>query len=141
MHYITIVFQLNQHWQSLILMFSWSKFYLMLMMLKKRLKTRKQPNFAIDVIKTIIRADRVDNWKLRLAVTQESLPIFAAAGHFNYTKSNLHIYIRGTYSILKLQRMMCKTALKMVMLLYDIVTDIGRYLQMVWLSNNFPWDP
>ena len=41
----------------------------------------------ISLIRKFIRADRLGMWDLHLEAIQEALPIFAAAGHFNYTKS------------------------------------------------------
>ena len=47
----------------------------------------------IDIITKYIRADRLGIWDLHLETIQESLPIFAAAGHFNYVKSS-YLYLQ-----------------------------------------------
>lgn len=47
----------------------------------------------ISVIRKFIHADRVGSWKLHLEAMQESLPIFAASGHFNYLKSG-YLYLQ-----------------------------------------------
>ena len=52
----------------------------------------------IDIIKKYIKADRLGMWNLHLEALKESLPIFAAAGHFNL--SNLPIY---TFRLLNLE--------------------------------------
>ena len=41
----------------------------------------------VCVIRKFIRGDRLGLWDVHLEAIQEALPIFAAAGHFNYTKS------------------------------------------------------
>ena len=54
----------------------------------------------IDIIKKFIEADRIAKWNLHLEALQESLVIFAASGHGNYTKS-AYLYLQ---SMLKLER-------------------------------------
>ena len=44
--------------------------------------------YVIDIIRKFIRADRFGLWDMHLEAFQESLPVFAAAGHFNYIKSS-----------------------------------------------------
>ena len=41
----------------------------------------------IQVIRKLITADRIGNWNLHLEGIQQALSIFAAAGHYNYSKS------------------------------------------------------
>ena len=42
---------------------------------------------VIDIIRTLITADRIGNWQLQLEAINQALPIFAAAGHYNSSKS------------------------------------------------------
>ena len=46
------------------------------------------------MIRKLITADRVGNWNLHLEAMQQALPIFAAAGHYNYTKS-AYLYLQN----------------------------------------------
>ena len=48
---------------------------------------------VITIIKKLIRAARLGQWNLNLEALQESLPIFAAAGHSNYVKS-AYLYLQ-----------------------------------------------
>ena len=41
----------------------------------------------IGIIRKLITADRIGDWNLHLEAIQQSLPIFAAAGHYSYSKS------------------------------------------------------
>ena len=41
----------------------------------------------ISILQNLIRADRLENFDLHLSAMQKALPIYAAAGHFNYVKS------------------------------------------------------
>lgn len=42
----------------------------------------------------LIMADRTGSWQTHIAALTECLPIFAAAGHFNYLKS-AHLYMQN----------------------------------------------
>ena len=46
------------------------------------------------MIRKLIRADRLGLWDVHLDAIQEALPIFPAAGHFNYTKS-AYLYLQS----------------------------------------------
>ena len=41
----------------------------------------------IDIVRDFIRADRLGDWRLHINSVSNSLPIFAAADHHNYSKS------------------------------------------------------
>ena len=41
----------------------------------------------INLVCDFIRADRLSDWRLHIDSVSNSLPIFAAAGHHNFTKS------------------------------------------------------
>jgi hypothetical protein len=45
-------------------------------------------------VRMLIQADRLGDWHLHLASLQTSLPVFAASGHFNYTKS-VYLYLQN----------------------------------------------
>ena len=47
----------------------------------------------VAVIRKFIRADCLGLWDVHLEAIQEALPIFAAVGHFNYTKS-AYLYLQ-----------------------------------------------
>ena len=47
----------------------------------------------VRVARALIEADRTGNWQMHLRAVSDCLPIFAAAGHFNYLKS-AHYYIQ-----------------------------------------------
>lgn len=46
----------------------------------------------IETARSLIRADRSGSWLLHLQTISNALPIFAAAGHFNYLRSS-HLYL------------------------------------------------
>ena len=46
----------------------------------------------LAVAQALITADRNGSWLLHLSAVADCLPIFAAAGHYNYLKS-VHFYI------------------------------------------------
>ena len=41
----------------------------------------------LKVARTLIEADRTGSWNMNLEAVHDCIPIFAAAGHFNYVKS------------------------------------------------------
>lgn len=47
----------------------------------------------LAVARALIMADRTGSWLLHLGAVSDSLPIFAAAGHYNYLKS-AHFYVQ-----------------------------------------------
>ena len=49
--------------------------------------------YIVSIIRNIIQTDRLGNWELHLQALTVALPIFAAGGHFNYTKS-LYLYLQ-----------------------------------------------
>ena len=49
--------------------------------------------YTVSIIPNIMQVDRLGNWELHLQALTVALPIFAASGHFNYTKS-LHLYLQ-----------------------------------------------
>ena len=52
----------------------------------------------VEVIRKLITADRTGNWDLHLEAIQEALPIFAAAGHHNYSKS-AYMYLQSMINL------------------------------------------
>lgn len=53
---------------------------------------------VVNLIQNIIRADRLGNWNLHLQSIKNALPVFAAAGHYNYTKS-AYLYLQSMNSL------------------------------------------
>ncbi|KAE8752846.1 hypothetical protein FOCC_FOCC000584, partial [Frankliniella occidentalis] len=47
----------------------------------------------VELIRLLIRAERVGDWRLHLHAVKEMLPYFHAAGHLNYAKS-AHLYLQ-----------------------------------------------
>ena len=43
--------------------------------------------YLLEVERTLVKADRTGSWYMHLGAISKCLPIFAAAGHFNYLKS------------------------------------------------------
>ena len=52
----------------------------------------------ISILQNRIRADRLGNFDLHLSAMQKALPIYAAAGHFNYVKS-AYLYIQNMHKL------------------------------------------
>ena len=48
----------------------------------------------VSLARNLIRADRNGSWMLHLKTVHDCLPIFAAAGHYNYLKS-AHLYLQS----------------------------------------------
>ena len=49
-------------------------------------------------MRDFIRADRLGDWRLHIDSVSNSLPIFAAAGHHNYTKS-AYLYLQSMLAL------------------------------------------
>ena len=71
-----------------------SELYLKFLELKEKItKSSKTCKLWVEyqnmvyLARKLIEADRSGSWKMHLSAIQECLPIFAAAGHFNYLKS------------------------------------------------------
>ena len=47
----------------------------------------------LKVVRALIKADRTGSWLMHLSAVADCLPIFAAAGHFNYLKS-AYLYVQ-----------------------------------------------
>ena len=47
---------------------------------------------VVFIVRSLIVADRLGNWDLHIAALKSALPVFAACGHFNYTKS-VYLYV------------------------------------------------
>ena len=41
-------------------------------------------NITLAVARTLVKADRTGSWDMHLGAISKCLPIFSAAGHFNY---------------------------------------------------------
>ena len=52
----------------------------------------------ISTLQKLIRADSLGNFDLHLSAMQNGLPIYAAAGHFNYVKS-AYLYIQKMHKL------------------------------------------
>ena len=52
----------------------------------------------ITKLQNLIRTDRLGNFDLHLSAMQKALPIYAAAGHFNYVKS-AYLYIENMHKL------------------------------------------
>ena len=52
----------------------------------------------VSIIQNLIKADRLSSHSLHLPSIQESLPIFSAAGHFNYLKS-AYLYLQSMINL------------------------------------------
>ena len=48
----------------------------------------------INLVRDFIRTDRLGDWRLHIGSVSNRLPIFAAAGHHNYTKS-AYFYVQS----------------------------------------------
>lgn len=48
----------------------------------------------MDTARALIRADRTGSWRLHLSAVSDCMPIFAAAGHYNYVKSS-YLYLQS----------------------------------------------
>ena len=44
----------------------------------------------LQLARTLIRNDRTASWDMHLSASMECLPVFSAAGHYNYLKSSYH---------------------------------------------------
>ena len=49
--------------------------------------------YMLKVARTLVKADRTGSWDMHLGAISKCLPIFAAAGHFNYLKS-AYLYLQ-----------------------------------------------
>lgn len=54
----------------------------------------------VDILRTLIRAERTGNWKLHLQAVHDMLPYFAAAGHNPYAQS-AYLYLQLMYDFQK----------------------------------------
>ena len=52
----------------------------------------------VSIIQNLIKADRLSSHSLHLSSIQEPLPIFSAAGHFNYLKS-AYLYLQNMINL------------------------------------------
>ena len=59
----------------------------------KKSKLWVQYQHMVSLTRKLIEADRSGSWNMHLSAIQECLPIFAAAGHYNYLKS-AHWYLQ-----------------------------------------------
>ena len=48
----------------------------------------------METARALIRADRTGSWRLHLSAVSDCIPVFAAAGHFNYVKSS-YLYLQS----------------------------------------------
>jgi hypothetical protein len=46
----------------------------------------------LKVARSLINADRTGSWSMHLCAVLSCLPVFAAAGHYNYLKSAYFLY-------------------------------------------------
>ena len=53
---------------------------------------------VVNIFRKFIRADRLGLWDLHLEACQEAVPVIAAAGHFNYIKSE-YLYLQKMLSL------------------------------------------
>ncbi len=49
--------------------------------------------YMLEVARSLVKADRTGSWDMHLCAISKCLPIFAAAGHFNYLKS-AYLYLQ-----------------------------------------------
>ncbi len=47
----------------------------------------------VEMARMLIKADRTGSWLMHLQAVSDCLPVFAAAGHFNYLRS-AHYYLQ-----------------------------------------------
>jgi len=48
----------------------------------------------VKTSRMLVMSDKIGSWKLHLAAVSKCLPLFAAAGHFNYVKSS-YLYLQN----------------------------------------------
>jgi hypothetical protein len=48
----------------------------------------------LETARALIKADRTGSWRMHLSAVSDCIPIYAAAGHFNYVKS-AYLYLQG----------------------------------------------
>lgn len=44
----------------------------------------------VKIVRMLVMADRMGSWEMQRVAVADCLPLFAAAGHFNYVKSAYH---------------------------------------------------
>ncbi len=48
----------------------------------------------LQIARSLIKADRTGSWLMHLSAVADCLPIFAAAGHYNYLRSAYYYYVQ-----------------------------------------------
>ena len=86
---------------------------------------------AIATARTLIKADRSGIWHLHLQAVADCLPIFAAAGHYNYFRT-AHFYLQQMCELEKKNTLKYMNILSMVFLFREGVTISGLGLEVIF---------